>query len=72
MTTTENDKSLSLPTGHAMLSVQNVLFRIPKAILANHAETFAIMFESSKGSEDDPVCLDDPIEAFRDFVDILL
>jgi len=46
--------------------------QIPCAHLQLHGGEFASMLSSSHPSNDSPIALDDPVEAFRDFTDMLL
>ncbi|KAF8323422.1 hypothetical protein DL93DRAFT_2162575 [Clavulina sp. PMI_390] len=64
--------TMSLAPGSAVFVVQGVRFRIPKALLQQNSEVLAWMFNETRGSDDEAINLDDPLEAFEDLVAMLL
>ncbi|KAF8313875.1 hypothetical protein DL93DRAFT_2080813 [Clavulina sp. PMI_390] len=58
---------MQFSSGSVVFSVQNVLFRIPKALLQQHSEAFSSMLDMSNDGKEERIVLQDSLEAFRDF-----
>ncbi|KAF8323420.1 hypothetical protein DL93DRAFT_2071155 [Clavulina sp. PMI_390] len=69
---------MDLTRGNAVFLVQGVLFcsiplyQIPKALLQLHSQAFKDMLEGSQGPDEEPIQLEDELEAFRDLCATLM
>lgn len=65
------DKALSITKLTPSLQLQTDWQQIPKALLQLHSEAFADMLQSSSW-DNSHITLDDPLEAFEDYVATML
>jgi len=70
-TNTTQDETMKFPSGSLTVSVDNVLFKIPLALLQVHSVIFSSMIDVGSDSGE-PIVLQDSVEAFREFLKVLL